>query len=264
MQYTELQYEFVKYAIINQGLSFGVSNYSLILPAVLYEPVMESFNAYFEDLTGDPKKFEALLTQIESNFKVQYALNTGEKTVNYVTKGQYTEKDNMLIIKNEKRSQGKLFLRKGSALHVLISKPFDTELTYVYVGNINNSPFYQFDAKVLEGDYSILKAFDNKYPIIKVSNNNSDTFTYKSKMAVGTKVRLVNYSDPTRLQMKDATVETVVFDKTKGKYVYTIKNATFVSSIVTDLDIMNSEEFGALLKAGVSPEEALHKIKNKC
>jgi hypothetical protein len=264
MQYTELQYEFVKYAIINQGLSFGVSNYSLILPAELYEPVMEAFNAYFEDLTGDPKKFEELLTQIESNFKIQYALNTGEKTVNYVTKGQYTEKDNMLIIKNEKRSQGKLFLRKGSALHVLISKPFDTELTYIYVGNINNSPFYQFDAKVLEGDYSILKAFDNKYPIIKVSNNNSDTFTYKSKMVVGTKIRLVNYSDPTRLQMKDATVETVVFDKTKGKYVYTIKNATFVSSIVTDLDIMNSEEFGALLKAGVSPEEALHKIKNKC
>ena len=264
MEYTEFQYEFVKYAIINQGLSFGVSNYSLILPAVLYEPVMEAFNAYFEDLTGDPKKFEELLTQIESNFKVQYALNTGEKTVNFVKKGEYTEKDNTLIIKNEKRSQAKLFLRKGSALHVLISKPFDTELTYIYVGNINNSPFYQFDAKVLEGNYSIMKAFDNKYPIIKVSNNNSNTFTYKSKMAVGTNVRLVNYSDPTRLQMKDATVETVVFDKTKGKYVYTIKNATFVSSIVTDLDIMNSEEFGALLKAGVSPEEALHKIKNDC
>ena len=267
-KYTEFQYDFVKFAVINQGLAFGSNNYSLILPAEIYEPMMEEFNKYFNELTGNPEKFKKVLDSINLNFKLQYALNTGNSTVPYLKKEEYTQGTSFYGIQlttdpKKVQSSPKLFVRVSNSLYVLS----DSEnLKYAYVGEIskNNITSYQYDQSLLNGDYSYQEAFKLKYPIVKVENteSTSDTFTSKYKYEIGSKVRLVNYSDVTRLKMKEVEIEKA--DLIEGKYVYKFKNPTFVNTIVSDATLVESKEYKDLVNSGYAPEVALHKLKNNC
>ena len=264
--FTPLQYNFVKYAIINQGLSFGVNNYSMILPSEIYEPMMGAFNDYFEELTGDPIKFSTLLDRIELNFKLQYALNTGKDTVLSLKKDQYKENSvtGGIVVSNEDGSPGPLFVRtKSDSLYVLTSSPLSTSLEYAYAANINDYPSYQFDTNILKGTYSLMQAFNSSIPTVKVPNNSKLDFTSKKKFEVGQKVRLVNYSDPTRLQSVEVEITEAEWGK-NGKYEYTSKNPTFVSSILPDIDIVNSKTYKQLISEGMMHDEAFQKIKNNC
>jgi hypothetical protein len=266
-KYTQFQYEFVKFAVINQGLSFGSNNYSLILPDDIYEPMMGEFNKYFNELTGNPEKFKKVLDAISLNFKLQYALNTGITTVKYLKKDEY-EKSNsfngIVLLKdalnNDIQFTPKLFVRVYNSLYVLMDSQ---DLKYAYVGEINESATtYQYDSSLLSGNYSYQEAFNLNYPIVKVDNNLANTFTTQFKYEIGKKIRLVNYSDITRLNMKEVEIEKADF--VDGRYVYTVKNPTFVSTIVSDAQLSNTEEFRNLIALGYAPEVALHKLKNNC
>ena len=263
-EFTKLQYDFVKYAIVNQGLSFGVNNYSLILPSEIYEPMMNAFNKYFEKLTGNPEEFKNLLNKVELNFKLQYALNTGESTVPYVNKDRYIEKDGGIKVKSDSDRPASLFIRTSNgSLYVLTSPAIGIEFDYSYVGNLKSENSYQFDTNILTGTYDLMKAFNVKNPVIRVANNEKNTFRSQKSFNVGQKVNLVNYSDPTRLKMIEAEIETAEKND-KGTYDYTVKNPIFVSSLMSDVDIVNSEEYKKLINSGVIHEEAIHKIKNNC
>jgi len=267
-QYTKFQYEFVKFAVINQGLAFGSNNYSLILPSELYEPMMEQFNNYFNELTGNPEKFKEVLDKIKLNFKLQYALNTGGSTVPYVSKEQYVQGKDFygiqLISTAEKPIKiPKLFVKVYNNLYVLADA---NTFKYAYVGaiNDNNVTSYQYDESILKGDYSFKEAFKLNYPVVKVENtdNVGKTISNKYKYEIGSKVRLVNYSDVTRLKMKEAEILDSKYDN--GIYIYTISEPVLVNTIVSDVELSQTREYLDLINSGFTAEAALHKLKNNC
>jgi hypothetical protein len=268
--FTKLQYDFVKYAIVNQGMSFGITNFSLLLPSEIYRPMMKEFNTYFEELTGNPVKFKEILDNIAANFKLQYALNTGETTVQALKKDAvYTEENGVITLTNESENLGSLFIKTGfknnSKLYVLLSNPLEKQLTYTLVGKIKNFPSYQYDSNLLRGTYSIQKAFNLDVPVVKTSDIQANNFQSRKVFVPGQKVRLVNYSDDTRLKLVEVTVGTAsATPNAKGLYEYTVESSTFVNSIMSDAEIMNSEAYQNLIKSGVIHEEAMHKIKNDC
>jgi hypothetical protein len=262
-KFTKLQYEFVKYAVINQGLSFGSNNYSLILPSEIYVPMMEQFNTYFSELTADPAKFKELLNNIKLNFKLQYAINTGKVTVPFVKKDDSEQGKDFHGIILKQKTEGsipKLFITQSNNLYLLV----DSEnLKYVYVSPLNEEgTTYQFDNKVLGGNYSLTKAFDIHYPVVKVNDNTNTEFKSKYKYEIGKKIRMVNYSDVSRLAMVEAEIESSEY--TNGIYNYKVKNPTFVSTVLSDTELVNSNMFRELIKKGYSAEAALHSLKNNC
>lgn len=264
-KFTKTQYEFVKYAVINQGLSFGSSNYSLILPSEIYIPMMTEFNNYFSNLIADPIKFKSLLDKVKLNFKLQYAINTGKTTVPFVKKDQTEQATDFhgIILKPSEsnlNSIPKLFLTQSNNLYMLVDPQ---NLKYVYVSPLNEEgTSYQFDNRVLQGNYSLNTAFDLHYPIVKVSDNTETKFRSKYKYEIGKKIRLVNYSDTTRLAMVEAEIESAEYDN--GMYNYTVKTPIFVNTILSDSELINSNMFKELIKKGYSEEAALHSLKNNC
>lgn len=262
-QFTKFQYEFVKYAVINQGLSFGSSNYSLILPSDIYVPMMEQFNNYFGELTADPDKFKSLLDNIKLNFKLQYAINTGKTTVPFISKEkteQGTDFHGIIMKEKTEGAMPKLFITQSNNLYLLVDPE---NLKYVYVSPLNEEgTTYQFDNKVLGGNYSLTKAFDIHYPVVKVNDNTNTEFKSKYKYEIGKKIRMVNYSDVSRLSMVEAEIESAEYEN--GFYNYKVKNPIFVSTVLSDTELTNSNMFRELIKKGYSEAAALHSLKNNC
>jgi hypothetical protein len=259
--FSKIQYEFVKYSILTNGLRFGATNYSLILPAKIYEPLMKEYNSKFSELTNNPAMLKEFLERVKENFLLQYAMNNID-SIKYVKKDEFNKLDNKISITR----QGKVntFLKVYSDLYYLDPATLGSEtLTYYKIANTENIKGYQYDSSILTGYYKIEKAFISSIPISKVSNVNSNTFKDIRTFNVGQKIRIVNFADVTRLNMMEGTIDSVE-GPVNGKYEYTLKDVTPVVTVKTDLDIINSVEYKNLLLKGYLPEAAHHKILNNC
>jgi hypothetical protein len=264
-QYTKLQYEFIKYAVINQGLRFGNSSYSLIIPNEMYEPLMEKYNSYFIKLSSIPNEFKTLLDQVKSNFVLQFAMNNAKKYVKYLNKEQYSKATNFsgILLNKEKFSEPEMFYTIGDTLYVKLEDSTNTEWKYANVGDFTKIKGYQFSSINLIGKYNVNIAFDSNVRTVKVSNNKEQSFTSEYKYQIGSKIRLLNYSDITRMNMIEYQIESVEENKNKT-FDYTLTSPTFVNTIVSEAEIVNSQEFKKLIAEGFISEIALHKIKNNC
>jgi hypothetical protein len=262
--FTELQYNFVKYAVLNQGLSFGASNFSLILPDKIYEPLMEEFNRSLTELTANSDSFEKKLSQVLSNFTVQYLLNNGDRILTKVKFQDTTPGLNgNIFVPKDALKEPVLYLKVGTKMYYNVGEEA-TNWKYAEIGYFSRYTQYQFKDKLFEENYSLNKAFDSSVVTLKVKNNKpkNNIFENPNEYVKGQKIRLVNYSDISRLNMIEYTIDEVT--KKGDKYSYKLVNSQEVSTILTDSEIMESKEFKQLVADGMIPEVALQKIKNKC
>jgi len=262
--FTKLQYDFVKYAVLNQGLSFGASNFSLILPDKIYEPLMEEFNKSLTELTANSDSFEKKLSQVLSNFTVQYLLNNGDRILTKVKFKETTPGVNgNIFVPKDSLKEPVLYLKVGSKMYYNVGEEA-TNWKYAEIGYFSRYTQYQFKDKLFNENYSLNKAFDSSIITLKVKNNKpkNNIFENPNQFVKGQKIRLVNYSDISRLNMIEYTIEEVT--KRGDKYSYKLSDSQEVSTILTDSEIMESKEFKQLVVDGMLPEIALHKIKNNC
>jgi hypothetical protein len=73
--YSEFQKEFVSYGIMNWGLKFGSSNYSMVLPEDMYHSADILFNNLMDKFIGPES--EENWKRIEDDFMIQFMINNG-------------------------------------------------------------------------------------------------------------------------------------------------------------------------------------------
>lgn len=269
-QFTEFQYNLVKYSILQSGLSFGSNTFSLILPSAIYEPFMETYNDVMSKYTADSEAYNVLLNKVQDNFLVQYAINNAKESVRNIDPKDTEEgKERSILISKDNIYMGEnppIFVRSYSTLYTLLDldprKP--DKFVYGRVGDFNQISGYQFNTNIVDGNYDLKSAFSIDIPTVAVTNNvlKNGIFESRKEYSVGQKIRLVNYSDYTRMNL----VEYTVTEKTETNNVYTYKlsDSQNVNLTLTDSQIISSEEYKKLIEEGYTGEAALQKIKNKC
>jgi hypothetical protein len=75
-EYNELQYDFLKYAAINQGFSFGSMNYTSILPESIYDEVFGALDNKINSIKNvAEEEMWGKLNKLSNHFAIQLALN---------------------------------------------------------------------------------------------------------------------------------------------------------------------------------------------
>ena len=262
---SKIQYEFIKYAVIKSGLRFGATNYSLIIPSEMYEPLMLEFNRYMNELSINPVMYKDMLKRLEENFLLQFTINNMDN-VKYLRNEDY-EKDEatgVIRVPNKENSLVSYFVKIFDTLYFIDKESLTSDvLKYNKIIDTKDKKGYSFSPNILVGYYKIDKAFQKGPPIVFTKNVNNNTFLDSRQFNVGQKVRMVNFADYTRINMVEAEISDAQIDKS-GKTNYTVTNKIEVSTIQTDQEILDSKEFQDLLAKGYIPEAAFHKIKNKC
>lgn len=269
-KFTEFQYELVKYSIIQQGLAFGSNNYSLVLPSTIYEPFMEKYNEEMNKYTSDSELYNTFLNQVGENFILQYSMNNAKEVVKNVRPEDAKEGPNRsILVSRDNPVTGEnppTFVRSYSTLYTLLAlnPKYPNDYVYARVGDFNQISGYQFNTDIIGKQYDLQDVFNIDIPTIPVTNNRPKNGIFESlkEYSVGQKIRLVNYSDYTRMNL----VEYTIAEKTtKGNInTYVLSDSQQVNEIMTDDQIVNSSEYQKLIEEGYTGEAALQKIKNKC
>jgi hypothetical protein len=268
--FTEFQYNLVKYAILQQGLSFGSNNFSLVLPSEIYIPFMEKYNSLMSKYTADSELYNIMLNKVKDNFMVQYAVNNAKEVViNIDPKLTQEGPEKSILISKENPNMGDkppIFVRSYSSLYTIVENDSRYPDSYVYarVGDFNFLSGYQFNTELVNKDYSLQQAFNINIPTVSVPNNRpkNSIFETKSNYSVGQKIRLVNYSDYTRLDAIEYTIASKSEENGLNKYI--LSDSQGVNEILSDSQIIETSEYKELIQQGLTPDAALHKIKNKC
>jgi hypothetical protein len=75
-EYTEFQKDFLKYAVVNYGMTFGVTNYSLVLPVNLLKEADTQIKEVFDKVKETPEgKDLNTLEKLRDSFRLQLAAN---------------------------------------------------------------------------------------------------------------------------------------------------------------------------------------------
>ena len=269
-KFTEFQYELVKYSIIQQGLAFGSNNYSLVLPSTIYESFMEKYNEEMNKYTSDSELYNTFLNQVGENFILQYSMNNAKEVVKNVRPEDAKEGPNRsILVSRDNPVTGEnppTFVRSYSTLYTLLAlnPKYPNDYVYARVGDFNQISGYQFNTDIIGKQYDLQDVFNIDIPTIPVTNNRPKNGIFESlkEYSVGQKIRLVNYSDYTRMNL----VEYTIAEKTtKGNInTYVLSDSQQVNEIMTDDQIVNSSEYQKLIEEGYTGEAALQKIKNKC
>lgn len=213
--YSSLQKDFVRYAILQYGLKFGVMNYSLVLPSEIYK---DFFTAMDSQLDKDTKD-ETLLHNIEEHFVLQAALNNASMVYEYrqtpivVTQdedGQNKTYEGVangyafdisfkapdhapLIIKRASRGKGKYGVTTHT-LYVRLNEESSDIVYYRRLGNENPVDIYNSSDSARKGEYSIKKAFRPDLKLYSVQKI-GDPLTSIAKLAVGDIIQLHECDD---------------------------------------------------------------------
>jgi len=95
-KYTKLQRDFVKYAVLNYGLSFGATNYTLLLPVDIYKDVSKSMDDLFHFMLNKRDKATTItrLRNISQFIAIQMGVNEIDSLVqnnDFVSSTKYPE-----------------------------------------------------------------------------------------------------------------------------------------------------------------------------
>ena len=269
-KFTEFQYELVKYSIIQQGLAFGSNNYSLVLPSTIYESFMEKYNEEMNKYTSDSELYNTFLNQVGENFILQYSMNNAKEVVKNIRPEDAKEGPNRsILVSRDNPVTGEnppTFVRSYSTLYTLLAlnPKYPNDYVYARVGDFNQISGYQFNTDIIGKQYDLQDVFNIDIPTIPVTNNRPKNGIFESlkEYSVGQKIRLVNYSDYTRMNLVEYTIAKKT---TKGNInTYVLTDSQQVNEIMTDDQIVNSSEYQKLIEEGYTGEAALQKIKNKC
>jgi hypothetical protein len=182
-EYSQLQEDFVKYAVINFGIQFSSSNYSLVLPADLIKEYINPFVEKLEKLIESGNLYD-----YKDIFMHQLALNRGKDlpTVRQVptkTKGisdstysaGFDPKAQLYYSLKFKKTEGKSyprFMTYGSRgdVYMRVEPTERTEYAYyVKLGKSQDKVNYMVKDRMVK-EYSPIQAFTGTIPHIKLDD----------------------------------------------------------------------------------------------
>lgn len=231
-KYSALQRDFVKYAALNFGLSFGSSNYSLLLPPDIYAGLSQELDKKFKKLLeGNEEEVKAKLDNVHNHFTMQMAINNVDKVgFNSSNVKSSNNKDYgvdevgstkvMYGLRYASEIDGKevdlpFIVKSFKKVFVKLPKILEGKQEYVYYQEIGKQPsntHYQLDNRVINFGYDYTKAFRPDVIVRTLDNNKVEEYISHSDLGlgVGDTLALRNYSDITRMDMIDYKIAEII------------------------------------------------------
>jgi len=233
-EYSDFQREFVSYGILQFGLKFGTTNYSLVLPVDLYKKIDKQFTEKLSELVapGNRKQLDGLLDHFTIETAINYTdqlsiknsfdenlMPTGKTKIDGVEVNiYYGTEDGIVFDRKYDNSEGKeypLVIRNRGyygqeELYVRVS-PANSEIIYYQkAGNKNRVTFYNLNRDIIENGYDISEAFDPGMRNVQTANNKNNRIFYRGfKVSKGNVISLTNYHDPARIDKRIVVVDKI-------------------------------------------------------
>ncbi|MHC4645667.1 MAG: hypothetical protein ACYTBJ_09190 [Planctomycetota bacterium] len=172
IKYSEFQQDFVRYALVNFGIQFGATNYSMILPADILSPYVDEMVVELEKIINKNK-----VSELGNIFEVQAMLNYGKELPGFKATPEKIDSPNFPgatrtsgydsdtgIFYNLKVKTGEgfknisnEFIRWGKYIYKNLGK-YNNHWFFVKVGKANTRKSYMLNKK-LKKQYSPKIAF---------------------------------------------------------------------------------------------------------
>ena len=201
--YSNLQKDFIKYAILNYGLGLGKNNYSAFLPTDSYREDYYKYENFLKDLTS--------INDNMDNFEIDFILNHGDKLMDFkkvISKKEPGYENGVFydIVINNDLPNSKKYLKWGTSLYIRVSdKSKDLgKVYYQYLGKVNKTKFYTSQIKDGEFEaYNIADKFNPSIFTLKLESipvNKSITVYNKvlEKLENGTIIQITDNKDNQR------------------------------------------------------------------
>ena len=247
--YNEIQTDFLKYAILANGLGFSSQSYSTVLPPKLYENLFKALDSKLSNIFNTEKSSTLYLERLRSHFGIQLALNNMDamKNSNYDIEEQSNGKwygeiggvnfdiEIKKDIETPANNPTKFIKLFNSTLYVRVLHTEESSY-YQKIGKGNNQKFYYYSRKVETDGYDLNRVFDTSVQVDKVLSNNPKnirkrvvidgvwkTASYtlddyqkiildpsnSLPLPVGSVIRMVSYSDKSRTYARDYKINKV-------------------------------------------------------
>ncbi|ATL48366.1 hypothetical protein COR50_15020 [Chitinophaga caeni] len=248
-EFNELQYNLLKYDILNNGLGFGTYSYSQVVAIPIYREVSKQLDKMMFELL-DEKKAKYDLNNLKEHFMLQLALMNIDKVKSlnkYINTNSpiagYDKNFNTyydLIIENysdKELSYSSLpfFGRWGKILYVKVIDEINDASPHLYyqkIGTFNYSSVYTFSASLLEQPYKISEHFRPSTLSLSVLDleklKNGDFAAYvnlelekkATLIKIGNEIFINTISDYSRLFAKRFTVLSITKTKSNHNEIY--------------------------------------------
>jgi len=205
-KYTAFQHMFVKYAALNQGLSFGLSSYSLLLPAEIYAGFDAQMNKFFstllsQDEARQPDVVKARMDKLTDYFSAKLARQYPSKLATnkefvvkpgtiYPMQGYDTMTDGSIVhyelkFKHEDAEKTTQTVPEGNEKDELITDNY--EKSGLPSSEAQDAPTTPDDENLtkeikINGFPQFLSYYDKSY--VKVESRTGDPFVYYQYLSV--------------------------------------------------------------------------------
>lgn len=236
--YSEFQKMFVTYAMINYGMSFGLNNYSVILPGEIYKEESDRLVALMGDIRNmTPEQSARFTDMMEMQLVVNYpesllgASVTSEphKTevydadqnkyikINYGKNPVDTYYDRWFESETEREWPKYHIERDGNRYSIFLLTTENSGLSayYTRVGIKNTFPVYNLESLQQATSYDIEHAYNNKVKHINSNVRSDNTIKSNYLLFEGDKISITSYDDVTKNYPE---LYTIVKKVSKGIY----------------------------------------------
>ena len=245
--YSAFQKEFVSYGIMNWGLKFGSSNYSMVLPEGMYKTADVLFNRLMDKFIGSES--EENWKKIEDDFMIQFVVNNGNQMQDVyfdhglpIDTGIRFENDygktrtfyggqtsqfyyDRAYDNSDKKDFKKFIITKYEYKRTVYMRMNEADADIVYyqrVDLVSPLKYYNTSDEVIKGGYKSEDYFQNDIhynrPVynVPVSNLEQNTFTYYGKdLEEGDIVSFTLHHDVTRVDK----AYKIIISKRGNKYI---------------------------------------------
>jgi hypothetical protein len=228
-EYSNFQEDFVTYGILNFGLKFGVTNYSLIVPSKLYQEVDKQYTRELGKILSDKERMDRLVEHFaieltmnhadlipESDELVQYIQSVGKKEDGtnirhgiedgYVFDRKYANENGAksfpLILRDSFDNRPEIYIR--------INDTNAETIYYQRIGGKNRVTVYNLNQDIIEEGYNRQAAFDPSIRNIPVANKKMNRVQYKgAKVSAGDMITLTDFHDVTRINKRTVVIKEI-------------------------------------------------------
>ena len=234
--YSPIQREFVSYGIMNWGLQFGASNYSVILPEDLYKEVDETFNDILKKFTEDPDSLN--WNKVKLDYAIQLIINRGDllgevyfKRGTPQEKGQCQNEDGDWVARysgktdeyyydreyaNEENEEFPQIIASKSkfnnriSIYIRMNNPTDSLVHYQRIGSVNSFKHYNTSDKILKEGMTVATQFGGNIYNVYVDDLKKETFKYYgTDLKKGQTISFTMHHDVTRSDKVYKTIKSI-------------------------------------------------------
>ncbi len=229
--YSELQKDFVEFALFNYGLGIGKNNYSAYLPFDIQKEDYFKYENLLRSLT--PSGVKETLDNFEIDAILNHGLNLPDLKDKVLT--NYSGYENNIyfdLILDGSKVNPKKYIKWGTTIYILVANRKEdlNRIYYQKVGQVNKTNYYTVSRNEDTNNFDSYKISEKFNPsiytlrLLSLPKDGQDMLisdSILSKMAIGDVIRISDLKDPQRKYSKYYKINS---KSTQG--VYTFKQLT--------------------------------------